>query len=300
MLKFILFIIFIALPLGIYIWLLMSENKKKPESKQAYGYENNKVIDSDKISYYRDIPCNKDIFYALSLMKLNKIDSKKINVIGAIILKWIKEGKIILQKENNDIIYLNKDNDFYSEKEKMIFSSIYRISDNGKLKIKKIKNWYLKRRKWILETVDGIIKDVYKKLYNENHIRYSMYKKENETCGFYYLDDQMYNDSINLIGLKKYLEDFSNMDSKETLDVSLWDEYLIFANLFGIAEEVSKKINNVCPEVIKKSYGAKFIDFLLMVIGFPQFYILYIKGIIIVGIILYIILGCICGIISLF
>ena len=40
-------------------------------SKSGYGYINNKKIDKKETPFFRDIPCNKDIYYANTLTKLN-------------------------------------------------------------------------------------------------------------------------------------------------------------------------------------------------------------------------------------
>ena len=64
------------------------------------------------------------------------------------------------------------------------------------------------------------------------------------------MDDKIYNDSVQLYGLKLFLEEFSNIDTKEAIEVHLWDEYLMFAYLFGIADKVAKQLKNLYPEVI--------------------------------------------------
>ena len=55
-------------------------------------------------------------------------------------------------------------------------------------------------------------------------------------------------DAIRLIGLKKYLLDFSTMEKREYFDVHLWEEYLIFAELLGIADKVRKQLSIVYPQ----------------------------------------------------
>ena len=80
------------------------------------------------------------------------------------------------------------------------------------------------------------------------HIYERTYKEE---CKYKnVMDDIIYNDSIQLYGLKKYLEEFSNMDTKEVMEVKLWDEYLMFAYLFGIADKVAKQLKDMYPEVV--------------------------------------------------
>ena len=80
-------------------------------SKSGYGYINNKKIDKKETPFFRDIPCNKDIYYANTLTKLNLElfgKYKETNILGAIMLKWVKEDKIKFIKEDKKGI-LNKE-----------------------------------------------------------------------------------------------------------------------------------------------------------------------------------------------
>ena len=62
--------------------------------KNGYGYKNNKKINTKDIPYFRDIPCNKDIYYANALLFLNNFAFNETNILGAIILKWVREEKV--------------------------------------------------------------------------------------------------------------------------------------------------------------------------------------------------------------
>ena len=72
------------------------------------------------------------------------------------------------------------------------------------------------------------------------------------------MNDQIYEDSVKLYGLKKYLEEFSNMNTKEVMEVMLWDEYLMFAYLFGIADKVAKQLKDMYPEVVMEMQRQNF------------------------------------------
>ena len=64
------------------------------------------------------------------------------------------------------------------------------------------------------------------------------------------MDDTIYEDSSKLYGLKLYLDEFSSINTKEVMEVHLWDEYLMFAYIFGIADKVAKQLKNLYPEVL--------------------------------------------------
>lgn len=50
-------------------------------------------------------------------------------------------------------------------------------------------------------------------------------------------------------GLKKYMEDFSLLNEKEIPALTLWEEFLVYATAFGIANKVIKQLKLVYPEI---------------------------------------------------
>ena len=50
-------------------------------------------------------------------------------------------------------------------------------------------------------------------------------------------------------GLKKYMEDFSLLDEKEIPALEVWEEYLVYATVFGIADKVIKQLKLVYPQI---------------------------------------------------
>lgn len=50
-------------------------------------------------------------------------------------------------------------------------------------------------------------------------------------------------------GLKKYMEDFSLLNEKEIPALEVWEEYLVYATVFGIADKVIKQLKMVYPQI---------------------------------------------------
>lgn len=50
-------------------------------------------------------------------------------------------------------------------------------------------------------------------------------------------------------GLKKYMEDFSMLDKREIPEVTIWEEFLVYATAFGIADKVLKQLKIVYPNI---------------------------------------------------
>lgn len=51
-----------------------------------------------------------------------------------------------------------------------------------------------------------------------------------------------------MFGFKKYLEEFTIINEREAREVELWDEYLIYAQLFGIADKVAEQFRQLYPD----------------------------------------------------
>lgn len=62
-----------------------------------------------------------------------------------------------------------------------------------------------------------------------------------------YIEDQK-----QVLGLWKYLKDYSLIKDRYPIELNIWNEYLVFASLFGIAEKVSKEFKE---ELINAGYS---------------------------------------------
>ena len=60
----------------------------------------------------------------------------------------------------------------------------------------------------------------------------------------------MMEEAKKVAGLKKFLNEFSNIKDRNAIEVNLWDEYLMYAYIFGIAKKVLKEFKDLYPDVI--------------------------------------------------
>ena len=57
----------------------------------------------------------------------------------------------------------------------------------------------------------------------------------------------------NLLGLKKFLKDFTLIDERGSAEVGLWNDYLVFGSLFGIADKVAGELHDINPQVFEQT-----------------------------------------------
>ena len=222
---------------------------KMKNIKETYGYLDNKLIDDDNVHFFRDIPCDGNIYYAYVLIKLNNFDFGNVNILGAIILKWIKEKKIFIREVNRiRMIDLTIKNSFIENSfEDKLFKMMYEASCDGILEIKEFYKWAKNYDIRFLSLFGQMESEIINLLKKETHIYYRITDED-----FYYdyvMDDKIYEDSVKLYGFKKFLDEFTDMDMKEIKELHLWEDYLIFAALFGMTDKIFNHLKEMYSDI---------------------------------------------------
>jgi len=237
--------------------------------RNGYGYKDNKTIDKKNVPNFRDIPCNKNIYYANALLFLNNFEYKETNILGAIILKWVKQNKVgfikqdvgIFKKEQNCLDLRNKPV-FEDNTEEKLFNIMYEASGDGILEPKEFGKWAKKNYSKFFNIFKDFKENEINKLKVEGHIYQRKDKTECKKKNV--MDDVIYEDSKKLYGLKKFLQEFSSINTRETLEVHIWDEYLMFAYLFGIADKVAKQLKNLYPELMEQQQNMDYTTIMMI------------------------------------
>ncbi len=250
---------------GIFSAIIIGLSNIANKEKLNFG-ESGKKIEKD-VPYFRDIPCNKDIFRAYYIGYQYGIISKKTDVLGSIILKWLKDSIIrvekrevgTIRKKEDTVVILNETNPelIVDEKEKALFKMLYEASEDGILENKEFEKWCNKSYSKILSWFDEIIKREKEKLVTEGLItveevtNMKIFKSKQYTA-----TKELKEEAIQLAGLKRYLREYTLIKEREAIEVHLFEEYLIYAQMMGIAKEVAKEFKELYPELIEQSsYG---------------------------------------------
>ena len=67
-------------------------------------------------------------------------------------------------------------------------------------------------------------------------------------------------DARQVFGLRRYLKDFTLIKDRGVVEVKLWNDYLIFASLYGMADQLMKDFRKVCPEYFTLTSAAELLD----------------------------------------
>ena len=246
----------------------MFRRKKYKDNIEYRPLDLGTKIKKNELKYCRDIPCDGDLYYAYWVMikyKILKEEECKNGLIGAILLKWIKEGYVELSKTKAGlfnfignkyaITFKNLNISQFQEKEDIekYLMSIFRQAsgDNDILEAKEFEKWckenHSTMNRWFETLIDYItIKLQQKRLILEDRKEIRLLWK-NKIIITKYVDNSVRNEALNLKGLKDYLLDYSLVFERENVEVHILEDYLVFAQLLGIAEKVEEQFSKLYP-----------------------------------------------------
>ena len=220
-------------------------------NSNGYGTKNVKISknirDVKEAPYFRDIPLNKNIFKAYWVACQFRLVQNKTDFLGAILLKWLKNGNIENIKDeskNKKLKLVSSDN--LTPLEVELYEIMHTASGDGILEKNEFTKWCKNNYNKILKWFNKVIDDTTIEFTNDNLI--------NENNEVYYVREEMKTYGLQMAGLKNFLNDFSNIKDRESIEVKIWDEYLIYAQIFGIAKKVAEEFKKLYPDVITDDY----------------------------------------------
>lgn len=240
-------------------------------NKYDLGLDGKKI--SKETPYYRDIPCDGDLFRAYYIAEKYGILKKKTDLLGAIILKWLKEDKIKLEqkevggmfKKEDTVVVLTKTkvSDIKGDYEQSIFDMLYKASEDGILEGKELERWCKRNYTRILKWFEHIVEREERKLITEGLITIEKSNKFGR-AHIYHFAPSLKEEAEQIYGLKRYLLDYTLIKDRQGIEVILFEEYLIFAQMLGIAKEVAKEFKDLYPEIIEQSHFTSY-DYIMFV-----------------------------------
>lgn len=215
-----------------------------------------KKIKNNEINYYRELPqkgnLNQIFWLAISYQMINN----KANLIGAFILKWLKEEKIQVNSNNEIILPSLTTSVSNNAEDSILLNLLYEIAgENRILEIKELKKWMKKKqnKKRINQYFDDIVIS-----YNKLAINSGLITSEN---GEIYETQELRTKALQLAGFKKFILNYSLIKERELQEVKIWEDYLVIAHLLGIAKQVRRNLKQIYPDIeasIESNYNSIF------------------------------------------
>ncbi|HOG42187.1 MAG TPA: DUF2207 domain-containing protein [Bacteroidales bacterium] len=214
--------------------------------KQRIKYNNFSNFGVKKL---KDIGWSREIPYNGNLLATNYVITKAPSlfktrnsyaIASAYILRMIQKNILITGKDEKGKITISfndkADLDKLESPEKSLFNMMKQASGaNLILEDKEFSRWAKKNKTTLYDWTNSISNKGVKTL--ESNGFYSGYKftpsgveANNKVLGFF-----------------KYLQDFTLINERKSAEVHLWQDYLVFAALFGIADKVAKELKDIDP-----------------------------------------------------
>ena len=217
-------ICFFIVPIVGFIWYLI------------YVWRARKKVNKDLL-WYRDIPMKGNLQQANDVLNAYKyFGTDYNNLLSACILKLIDMGAISIEQtlnskgktEQNFVIHELKN---YADQPLLLrkIHSMFKTAagEDTVLEPKELRSFMRSSKN------ESITDSFINTLHTKTSISY--YKER-------------FDDVRQVFGLKKFLKEFSLLDERHVNEVTLWKDYMIYATLFGIADQVIKDMKKINPE----------------------------------------------------
>ena len=189
------------------------------------------------LDWYRGLPYGGNLQQTNNVLNAYKYTSADYNnLLSACILRLINDGAISIEqkldKKGNTIQQfvihsLPKDNGY-----PQLLCMVHKIfreaaGEDTVLEPNELRSWMQSNR-------------------NQNYTDRFIQTLHTKTRIYQYKDQQ--EEVRQVFGLRKFLKDFTLLDERSVGEVSLWKDYMIYATLFGIAEQVIRDMKKINPE----------------------------------------------------
>ena len=251
---FIALIILILLFLAIYV--IFEVSKMLFGIKKYVGYKEIEIKKHvrtlpEEIQKYTSIPFNNNIYKTYWIAVCYKLIDKKTDFLGAVLLKWLKDGKITITKKKIDPTYENeelllelRENVlFENDLEKNLFEVMRKASKDDILSEKEFNEYCRENYEFILCWFNEILDYEASNLVLDGKIieKRKPLSKEKKLV----ITESMRDDAIVLKGFKYFLEESWSLENKNKIDLNNLDYYIIYAQILGVSHNIADLFDNL-------------------------------------------------------
>ena len=246
-----------------FLYIIVAVLVFVPYALSAKRKKNHMISGKDELKDvlpFRDIPFGEDYFYTNYLAQEYDLISTDTNILGAMFLKWIKNNYLTISTEEKGIfktkttkfiINPNSTNQMTDPNELKLWDIINKAAVDNILEDNEFKKYCKNNYQTLLNLFDNINDNIDKNLKNNNaFITTVEIKKTFGTSKKYTATSKLNEDARKLAGLKVFFKDFTSLNEKQPIEVKQWREYLIYAQILGMAEQVAKEFKKFYPDVI--------------------------------------------------
>ena len=228
--------------LGFLAWFLyaalmtLTGHKWKPKM-----FGRNKIVE-----WYRETPLEGNLLasnYVLSKgRRFGATDTKDSNLIGAFFLRWIMDGHVGVQPDPKSDKRVNLVFQDEAPSEEAVEKELYQMAraaagGNKTLEKGEFEKWSARNYTRVMGWPERA---------RSAGLAWLRQKGLLVRTGEATLDGQK--ELSHVIEFKNFLKNFTLSDQRDASEVKLWKDYLVYAQLFGIADKVTKQFKKLYPK----------------------------------------------------
>jgi len=197
------------------------------------------------IDWFRDVPMDGDLVTSDYVLKKALLSKNTNSLASALILRMIYQGYLNVTKNADGKVDISF-NDYKSDQLTGVEAKLYRMMKDASgmdqiLQDKEFSNWSRRNTSRVSAWASLISTEGLSKLMTKGYVR-----------GMGRFTDEGKAKARELVGFKKFLEEFTLVSERETMEVTMWQDYLVFASLFGIADKVAKQLQDINPQAFEE------------------------------------------------
>ena len=219
----------------------MLGKKSKKEIRKVAGISKLK-----NVNWFRDIPLEGDLNAANLVLDDLGESGKKNNLPLAEILRLVHGGYLKASREMEGPVKLSftdKDPGTLDQSARE-FHTLLKMAagDDNILEDQEFSRWAKAHDKAVYQWTQG------SRYRSVDFLKDKTWRKD----GKYTPEGQ--SEVRHLVGLRKFLDDFTLVRERETVDAVLWKEYLVYAALFGLADKVAQQLKDIDPALFAQAF----------------------------------------------
>ena len=197
------------------------------------------------VEWCRDIPFAGDILqssYVLDRLGSNGRD----NVAAAMILRMIQHGQLKASKDASGNIELSfdaaADLSTMGNSERSLYDMMKEASgEDVILQKNEFSRWSRKHNGTILKWIENVNREGQAAARASGCLNGSKFTPEGQKK------------AREVVGFRKFLKDFTLLEVRASNEVVLWQDYLVYGALYGIADKVAKELREINPDILDQS-----------------------------------------------
>lgn len=197
-----------------------------------------------EVQWCRDVPFNGDVLqgnYVLTRLE----GDRKANIAAALVLRMIMNGHILVRKDGRNRTELcfndSVSGESLSAGERSLLAMMREASGRDLvLQKNEFRRWSARHPSRLVEWNSELKSEAGQRAEDNGNTTGKSFTVKGQS------------EARKTIGFRKYLKDFTLVNERESREVTLWKDYLVFAALYGIADKVAKELKEINPQAFEE------------------------------------------------